>query len=86
MPADKVFKTKYLSKQINSARLSFASADDMLKYLDLYPGACSILGLINDTENEVKLIIDKDILVEKRNKLSPLQIYFYDTFFDKRYV
>ena len=68
MPADKVFKTKYLSKQINSARLSFASADDMLKYLDLYPGACSILGLINDTENEVKLIIDKDIL--SKNEIS----------------
>ena len=31
MPGDKKFKTKELSKQINSARLSFADADDMLK-------------------------------------------------------
>lgn len=62
MPGDKVFKTKYLSKQINSARLSFASEEDMVKYLDLYPGSCSVLGLMNDRNNDVTLIIDKDIL------------------------
>ena len=62
MPGDKIFKTKFLSKQINSARLSFASGDDMVKYLDLYPGSCSVLGLINDKNNEVTLIIDRDIL------------------------
>ena len=62
MPGDKIFKTKFLSKQINSARLSFASAEDMVKYLDLYPGSCSVLGLINDKDNDVTLIIDRDIL------------------------
>lgn len=62
MPGNKIFKTKFLSKQINSARLSFASGDDMVKYLDLYPGSCSVLGLINDKNNEITLIIDRDIL------------------------
>ena len=62
MPGNKIFKTKFLSKQINSARLSFASAEDMVKYLDLYPGSCSVLGLINDKDNDVTLIIDRDIL------------------------
>ena len=44
MPGDKKFKTKELSSQINSARLSFAGEEDMLKYLDIEPGAVSIMG------------------------------------------
>ena len=62
MPGDKKFKTKELSKQINSARLSFAEAEDMLKYLDIEPGAVSIMGLMNDKDKEVKLLIDEDVL------------------------
>ena len=63
MPGDKKFKTKELSSQINSARLSFASAEDMLKYLDIEPGAVSIMGLMNDKEHAVRLLIDEDVLL-----------------------
>jgi len=62
MPGDKKFKTKELSAQINSARLSFAEAEYMEKYLDILPGSLSVMGLINDTENQVKLLIDEDVL------------------------
>ena len=62
MPGDKKFKTKELSSQINSARLSFAEPEDMLKYLDIEPGAVSIMGLMNDRENAVQLLIDEDVL------------------------
>lgn len=62
MPGDKKFKTKELSNQINSARLSFADPSDMLKYLDIEPGAVSIMGLMNDKEHEVKLLVDEDVL------------------------
>ena len=62
MPGDKPFKTKELSSQINSARLSFASSEDMEKYLDIQPEAVSVMGLINDTENQVQLLVDEDIL------------------------
>ncbi len=62
MPGDKKFKTKELSSQINSARLSFADPEDMLKYLDIEPGAVSIMGLMNDSEHAVKLLIDEDVL------------------------
>lgn len=62
MPGDKVFKTKDLSKQINSARLSFADEEYMEKYLDITPGSVSIMGLMNDTDNNVQLIIDKEVL------------------------
>lgn len=65
MPGDKKFKTKELSSQINSARLSFASPEDMLKYLDIEPGAVSIMGLMNDKEHEVRLLVDEDVLKDE---------------------
>ena len=61
MPGDKKFKTKELSSQINSARLSFAEAEDMLKYLDIEPGAVSVMGLMNDKNHEVQLLVDEDL-------------------------
>lgn len=65
MPADKTFKTKELSKQINSARLSFADASDMEKYLDITPGSVSVMGLMNDKEKAVNLLVDRDLLNEE---------------------
>ncbi len=65
MPGDKKFKTKELSKQIHSARLSFADAEAMLKYLDIEPGAVSIMGLMNDHDHDVQLLIDEDILEDE---------------------
>lgn len=62
MPGDKPFKTKELSSQINSARLSFASQDDMERLLDITPGSVSIMGLMNDKENAVQLLVDEDVL------------------------
>lgn len=65
MPGDKPFKTKELSSQIGSARLSFASAEDMEKYLDIHPGAVSVMGLMNDHENAVQLLVDEDVLKDE---------------------
>ncbi len=62
MPGDKPFKTKELSSQINTARLSFAEAEYMVKYLDINPGSVSVLGLMNDKENDVQLLIDRDVV------------------------
>lgn len=62
MPGDKPFRTKELSAQINSARLSFASAERMVEYLDIHPGSLSVMGLANDTEHHVRLLIDEDVL------------------------
>lgn len=65
MPGDKKFKTKELSSQIGSARLSFAEPQDMLRYLDIEPGAVSIMGLMNDTDRSVRLLIDEDVLKDE---------------------
>ena len=62
MPADKKFKTKELSKQIGSARLSFASGELMEELLDITPGSLTILGLINDADKRVRLLIDRDVM------------------------
>lgn len=61
MPGDKPFRTKDLSHQIGSSRLSFAPPEFMEKYLGLHPGSVSILGLMNDTENQVALLVDQDV-------------------------
>ena len=59
---DKKFKTKEISSQIHSARLSFAPAEKMEEYLDILPGSVSVLGLMNDKEHQVQLLVDEDVL------------------------
>lgn len=60
--SDKHFKTKDISLQIDSSRLSFADEEAMLRYLDITPGSVSVLGLINDRDMKVRLLIDKDVV------------------------
>ena len=62
MPGEKPFKTKLLSKQIGTARLSFGSPADMERLLDLHPGSVSVLGLMNDREGKVRLLVDRELL------------------------
>ena len=65
IPGDKPFKTKDLSAQIGSSRLSFGSAEKMQEYLHITPGSVSVMGLMNDTEHAVTLLIDKDVLTHE---------------------
>ena len=65
MPGDKPFKTKELSKQLGISRLSFGEEENMERLLDLHPGSVSVLGLMNDRERRVQLVIDEDVLKEE---------------------
>ena len=65
MPGDKPFKTKELSGQLGISRLSFAGEEQMERLLDVHPGSVSVLGLMNDREHRVKLVIDEDVLREE---------------------
>lgn len=65
LPGDKPFKTKILSKQINTARLSFATPEQMLSALNLTPGSVTVLGLMNDKKGDVRLLIDRDLLKDE---------------------
>ncbi len=62
MPGNKKFKTAELSKQLQTSRLSFAPAEYMEKFLDITPGSVSVLGLMNDSNNRVQLLIDREVL------------------------
>ena len=62
IPGDKAFHTKEISSQIRSARLSFGDPEFMEEFLDITPGAVSVMGLMNDTGNHVRLLVDEDIL------------------------
>lgn len=62
MPGDKPFKTKELSGQLGCSRLSFGSPEQMAELLDVYPGSASVMALMNDKENRVRLLLDADLL------------------------
>ena len=64
IPGSKPFKTKDLSAQIGSSRLSFGGAEDMERLLNLTPGSVSVMGLMYDPEGQVSLLIDEDVLKE----------------------
>ena len=61
MPPDKPFHTKDLSAQIGSSRLSFAPEESLWELLRCHPGSATILGLANDTEHRVRLLIDREV-------------------------
>ena len=62
IPGDKPFKTKDISAQIGSSRLSFGSHELMEELLDITPGSLTVLGLMNDLDFDVTLLIDEDVL------------------------
>ena len=64
MPGNKALKTKELSQQIPTTRLSFASGEDMETYLNVTPGSATVMGLIFDQENKVQLLVDEELLVK----------------------
>lgn len=65
IPGDKALKTKELSKQIPTSRLSFGSGEDMERYLNVSPGSATVMGLIFDQKNKVQLLVDEEILDEE---------------------
>lgn len=60
-----------IEKMLKQGKLSFASQQRMEKYLGLKPGSVSPFGLINDTNKEVKLFIDKNLENAQRLSFHP---------------
>lgn len=65
IPGYKTLRTKELSAQIPTSRLSFGSGEDMVKYLNVTPGSATVLGLMNDVDNRVQLLVDEEILEDE---------------------
>ena len=62
IPGEKKLKMKELSEQLGLSHLSFASEKDMEEFLDITPGSVSIMGLMNDKDNKVQLLVDEDVI------------------------
>ncbi|MBR4881494.1 MAG: prolyl-tRNA synthetase associated domain-containing protein [Clostridia bacterium] len=62
IPGDKPFRTKEFSAALGISRVSFADEGDMERLLGLLPGSVTVMGLMNDSECEVQLVIDRDVI------------------------
>lgn len=71
MVGSKKFNTGRVSKQVQVPRMTFAGDEKMLEYLDIYPGSVSPLGLMNDKNNMVNLLIDSDVLKMEKIAVHP---------------
>ncbi len=58
---DKRVNLKELRNNLGLRPLTFASEEDLEKYLGLKKGSVTILGILNDAEHKVKVLIDNDI-------------------------
>ena len=56
---------KQLSSDLNVKKLSFASVESLEEILNLEKGSVTPLGIINDTNNLVKVVIDRDLVSKK---------------------
>lgn len=59
VPGDKRVDLKEFRRQQGTRPLSFASDDDLARYLGLFPGAVMPLGALNDETRSVKVFIDR---------------------------
>jgi hypothetical protein len=71
MPGDKKYVTKDVSKKIGMSRLSFAKEEHLKDYLNVTPGSVSVLGLLNDIDNRVELVIDRDVIGQNHIRCHP---------------
>lgn len=68
----KEIELKSLGETIGAARLSFGSADRLMEYLGVRPGAVSPLALFNDHDQHIRLVMDKSLLDEDEINVHPL--------------
>ena len=62
IPEEKTFRSSDISRQAGSSRLHFAEPEYMLELIDTTPGSASVMGLINDPDHRVQLLVDEDLL------------------------
>lgn len=73
MPGDKAFRTAEVSKLLGVARLSFSTPEKMREMLGCTPGSVSILGLMNDREKKIHLLVDEDVWNAEYIRCHPLK-------------
>lgn len=61
LPAEKRFDSKLFRDKMQCSRVSFAKAEDMQELLNILPGSATVMSIINDKENIVQVVIDKEV-------------------------
>jgi Ala-tRNA(Pro) deacylase len=69
---EKVVDLKALASLLGVSKLGFASAERLQRYLGVDPGSVSILGVVNDVNEEVEVIVDQDLWGAKAFQCHPL--------------
>lgn len=69
---DKAIDLKQLGADIGAGRLSFGSADRLMQFLGVRPGAVSPLTLTNDKDNNVTLVLDQNLMTAEKINVHPL--------------
>ncbi|MCE7748969.1 MAG: prolyl-tRNA synthetase associated domain-containing protein [Candidatus Heimdallarchaeota archaeon] len=87
LPSDKKLEFRTLEMLLNSSKLTFAKEEELQKILGLSTGAVSALGLINDTENEVVFVVDREVwdaeIVSFHPNINTETLEFKQEFFHK---
>ena len=73
VPGDIRVDLKALPATIGSKRLSFGKADDLLRLLGLTPGSVTPLGAINDSGDEVQIVLDRELAEAAKLWVHPLR-------------
>lgn len=62
---DKRANIKKIESLVDCKHLSFGKEEDLKEVLGLEAGSCTPLGIVNDKENKVVLVFDKDLVDKK---------------------
>jgi Ala-tRNA(Pro) deacylase len=71
LEASKKADLRAVADQIGDGKLSFASAERLMKHLGLTPGSVSPFGLINDHAHAVRVFLDRDLKAAERLSFHP---------------
>lgn len=69
---EKTIDLKALAPLLGVTKLGFASSERLQRYLGVDPGSVSILGVMNDANHEVDIIVDRDLWQAEAFQCHPL--------------
>jgi Ala-tRNA(Pro) deacylase len=72
LPADRSVDTKRLADLIGSKRISFGSAEDLVRILGVEPGSVTPLAMLNDRDRQVRLVLHAPMMAEPALLVHPL--------------
>ena len=77
LPANKRFDSKLFAAMMRTARVSFASAEDMEKLIGLTPGEASVMGILNDPEGKIKRLLKNTAVFYYHHCKYCYSLYYY---------